>query len=292
MVRAVRILAVLLTAMLPLAGCVSPPPAPGADPDLLAVAAHASPAQALTLMREQEERIARQPFLPGNQVTLLVNGRESLSALAAAIASAKHRVDMESYEFDRQAGNAFADLLLAARARGVEVNLIYDAWGTLDTPSALFTRLRQGGVRVLEYNPLRPNSRVPIDPNRRDHRKLLCVDGRVAITGGVNISRVYENRPGHYAADPDNQAWRDTDVRIEGPAVAQFEHDFMETWRDQHGAPLAPPPPTPGVYRGSSLVQAIDGTPGDGRPLIYRTPQSSPHFLSPGFSALRVVKTD
>ncbi len=97
------------------------------------------------------------------------------------------------------------------------------------------------------------------------------MDGRVAITGGVNISRVYENRPGRYAADPDNEAWRDTDVRIEGPVVAQFEHYFMETWRDQHGAPLAAPPPTPGTPRGPALVQAIDGAPDNGHPLIYRT---------------------
>ena len=178
---------------------------------------------------------------------------------------------MESYEFDAQAGGAFSALLLAARARGVEVNLIYDAWGTLNTPAAVFERLRQGGVRVLEYNPLLPNSRVPVEPNKRDHRKLLCVDGRIAITGGVNISRVYENRPGHYAADPDNAAWRDTDVRIEGPVVAQFEHYFMETWRDQHGPPLPPPPPTPGTLRGPALVQAIDGAPDNGHPLIYRT---------------------
>ena len=270
MARVARILAVLLAAALPLAGCVSAPTL-GADADLLAAEVSRDPAHNLDLMRQQEERIAHKPFLPGNRVDLLINGPASFAALAAAINSATTRVDMESYEFDAQAGGAFSALLLAARARGVEVNLIYDAWGTLDTPPAVFERLRQGGVRVLEYNPLLPNSRVPVEPNKRDHRKLLCVDGRVAITGGVNISRVYENRPGHYAADPDNEAWRDTDVRIEGPAVAQFEHYFMETWRDQHGPLLPPPPPTPGTPRGPALVQAIDGAPDNGHPLIYRS---------------------
>ncbi|MBV9749301.1 MAG: hypothetical protein JO157_10840 [Acetobacteraceae bacterium] len=264
-----RLLAALLASAVALAGCVSAPTL-GADPSLVAEARQ-DPARSLDLMRQEEERIAHKPFLPGNRVDLLVNGPASFAALAAAINSATTRVDMESYEFDAQAGGAFADLLLAARARGVEVNLIYDAWGTLNTPPALFERLRQGGVRTLEYNPLLPNSRVPVEPNKRDHRKLLCVDGRVAVTGGVNITRVYENRPGHYAADPNNAAWRDTDVRIEGPVVAQFEHYFMETWRDQHGPPLPPPPPTPGTFYGPALVQAIDGAPDNGHPLIYRT---------------------
>ncbi len=160
MARAARILAALLAAALSLAGCVSAPTL-GADPDLLAAETGRDPARSLDLLRQQEERIAHKPFLSGNRVDLLVNGPASFAALAAAINAATIRVDMESYEFDAQAGGAFSALLLAARARGVEVNLIYDAWGTLDTPPAVFERLRQGGVRVLEYNPLLPNSRVP-----------------------------------------------------------------------------------------------------------------------------------
>ena len=253
-----------------LAGCVSAP-TPGVDPDLLSAEAAADPARALPLMREEGERAARKPFLPGNRADLLIDGPASFAALAGAINAAAVRIDMESYEFDPQAGGQFAALLLAARARGVSVNLVYDGWGAFGTPEAVFERLRQGGVRVLKYNPLGPNRRVGINLNKRDHRKLLCVDGRVAITGGVNISRVYENLPGRPAPTPDDAAWRDTDVRIEGPVVAQFEHYFAETWRDQHGAPLAPPPPTPSTPRGDLLIQAIDGAPGNGHPLIYRT---------------------
>ena len=222
-------------------------------------------------MREQGERFAHVPFLAGNRVELLIDGPASFAALGAAIRSARTRIDMESYEFDDAAGGTFAELLLAARLRGVEVNLIYDAWGANDTRPALFDRLRQGGVRVLEYNPLRPNARVPVKVNARDHRKLLCVDGRVAITGGVNISRVYRNAPGRAAADPNDEAWRDTDVRIEGPVVAQFERYFAETWREQKGPALAEAPPAPPPSPDGVAVQAIDGAPDDGRPLIYRT---------------------
>jgi cardiolipin synthase len=267
-----RVLPLLL--VLAVSGCVSAP-TPGADPDLLAAEANANPGRVLELMRQQGERTAHKPFLPGNRADLLVNGPASFAALAGAINAARTRIDMESYEFDQQAGGRFSDLLLAARARGVMVNLIYDGWGTFDTPQSVFDRLRRGGVNLLEYNPLGPNDRVGINLNKRDHRKLLCVDGKVAITGGVNISRVYENPPGSAKGrpppPPDEAAWRDTDVRIEGPVVAQFEHYFTETWRDQHGAPLPPPPSTPSTPQGDLLVQAIDGAPENGHPLIYRT---------------------
>ena len=264
-----RIALTLSTIAALMMGCAVEPP-PKTSPDLLAAAA-ADPARSLDLMREQGERFAHVPFVSGNQVELLINGPTSFAALAAAIRSARVRIDMESYEFDNRAGGTFADLLLAARRRGVAVNLIYDAWGAYDTNPELFSRLREGGVKVLEYNPLKPNARTPIRINARDHRKLLCVDGKVAITGGVNISRVYRNAPGHAAADPNDEAWRDTDVRIEGPVVAQFERYFMETWRQQKGPPLADPPAAPPAEPNGATVQAIDGAPDNGQPLIYRT---------------------
>ncbi len=259
----------LLSATL-LCGCVSAP-TPGVSPDLLSAKQGADPARSLDLMRQQGERFAQVPFLPGNRVRLLVDGPETFAALSDAIRSAKTRIDMESYEFDDEAGGQFADMLLAARVRGVEVNLIYDAWGAADTSKALFDRLRQGGVRVLEFNPLRPNERVPVELNKRDHRKLLCIDGRLAITGGVNVSAVYQNAPKPAGATPAEQAWRDTDVEIEGPVVAQFERYFMETWRQQNGPSIAPPPATPTEARGPVLMQAIDGAPDSDQPLIYRT---------------------
>ncbi len=222
-------------------------------------------------MRRQGERFAHRPFLAGNHALLLVNGPASFEALADAIRSARTRIDMETYQFDDQAGSGFAQLLLDARARGVDVHLIYDAWGTLRTSQAMFDRLRRGGVQVLKFNPLVPNARVPVDLNDRDHRKLLCVDGSLAITGGVNITRVYENAASLPRLDPTDEAWRDTDVRIEGPVTGQFEHYFMQTWRRQKGAPIAEPPPPPPPFADGLLLQAIDGAPDNGHPLIYRT---------------------
>ncbi len=259
----------LIAAAVALAGCTA---VPSLDADIAQAARGADQGRAIALMRQQGERIAHHPFVPGNHLDLLVNGPETYAAMAAAIRDARQRIDMESYQFDTSTAAQFADLLLAARARGVAVHLIYDAWGSKDAPAALFQRLRAGGVQVLEYNPLTPNSRVGIDVNDRDHRKLLVVDGALAITGGVNVTSVYENRaapPG--AESPSELPWRDTDVRIVGPVVAQFQRLFDETWREQKGPALPPPPPTPGWVRGDALVQAIDGAPENGQPLIYRT---------------------
>lgn len=250
--------------------CVSAP-TPGVSPELLAAAVGADTGRSVALMREQGERFAGVPFLPGNRVVLLQDGPATFAALAEAIRSAQVRVDMESYQFDDEAGGEFADILLAARKRGVEVNLIHDAWGTLDTSNALFDRLREGGVRVLEFNPLVPNERVPVSLNQRNHRKLLCADGRRCITGGVNISKVYRNRPAAPDAPADEQAWRDTAVLVEGPVVAQFGRWFMDSWRQQRGPPIADPPPTPATAVGGTVVQAINGTPDSDQPMIYRT---------------------
>jgi cardiolipin synthase A/B len=252
------------------ASCATAPPV---DTALVREMAKASPERRIVLMEQLDQGISGQRFVGGNQVALLRNGPATYAAMAQAIAGARREIDLESYTFDRKIGAQFARLLVQKRADGVAVNLVYDAWGSMDTPPALFQRLRAGGVHVLEFNPLGPNPRVAVDLNRRDHRKLLVVDGEVAITGGVNISRVYENGPPPPGtkATADTLPWRDTDVRIAGPAAVEFEHMFMRTWQQQHGQPIGPPVPSPGWIRGQAVVAAVDGTPARDKPAIYRT---------------------
>ena len=264
-----RLLSALLLAAT-LAGCASAPPV---DADIATALRHANAQTRLHLLIEQDERISHRRFTAGNRVTLLKNGPATFAAMEQAIDAATTRIDLESYGFDQQEGGKFARLLLIKRAQGVRVHVIYDAWGSSGTPAALFARLRAGGVRVLEFNPLGPNKRVPIDLNRRDHRKLLVVDNRVAITGGVNISRVYDRQPPApgTAANANTLQWRDTDIRITGPAVAQFQRLFLQTWHAQRGPKISPPPRAPGWIRGHALVQAVDGLPAKDQPAIYRT---------------------
>ena len=247
-------------------GCVT---LPAVDAEVARAQRMPEPRGAIDLMRAEGEHIAHVPFLPGNSVHLLINGPASYAAMEAAIAAAKTRIDMESYVFGPGIGQKFASLLLAKRARGVEVNLIYDAIGSFQTPSELFDELRRGGVNVLQYHPVSDVGAL----NDRDHRKLLVVDAAVAIVGGVNISQVYFNKPRPRAGQltPGEMPWRDTDVRVAGPVAAQFESIFLQNWRMQGGPALPPPPLTPRRRPGTALVQAVEGAPGEHAPLIYRT---------------------
>ena len=141
-----------------------------------------------------------------------------------------------------KSGRRFADLLLQKQSEGVQVNLIYDSLGCLNTPAAFFQRLRDGGIKTLEFNPVNPaKARRKWLLTHRDHRKILIVDGSVAFTGGVNISRVYSSSSlsGEQHERKIQEAWRDTHVQIEGPAVAEFQKLFLDTWAREKGPELS-----------------------------------------------------
>ncbi len=241
------------------------------DPKAIAATAPPTEQESIARLMRISSHFERLPFVRGNEVVLLRDGPATYAAMEQAIRAATRRIDMESYQFDTAAAREFAALLLRKRAQGVQVHLIYNSWGSMAESAALFDRLRRGGVQVLAYNPLGAGGKVDLDVNRRDHRKLLVVDGAIAITGGVNVTGVYLNPKGSRSTDPEKMAWRDTDVRIEGPVVAQFETLWETTWREQRGPALPPAPPTPGFVRGPAIVQAIDGAPVDDHPVIYET---------------------
>lgn len=263
-----RQLWLLMALNLGLAACAVAPPV---DRDTERAMQDADAPGRIAIFRREGERIAPTKFIDGNSVELLHNGPETYSAMEQLIGDARQRIDMESYEFDTVEGGKFADLLIAKAAQGVTVDLMYDAWGSFETPSSLFDRMRQGGVHVVEFSPFDPVALATLDLNRRDHRKLLVVDGAVAITGGVNISQVYENRQRQpQSDDPEQLPWRDTDIRMRGPVVAEFERLFVTAWREQKG-PALPDMASSGTRAGELQVQAVDGAPIDHRPLIYRT---------------------
>jgi len=224
-----------------------------------------------------EQAIVGSPLILGNKVTLLQDGAATYPAMFAAIGEARDHINLESYIIeDDEIGRQFADLLLQQQGRGVQVNLIYDSVGGFNTPKAYFDRLREGGIEVLEFNPVNPlATKTPWLINNRDHRKLLVVDGRTAIIGGINISSVYSS--GSIASRPVKAAgnaveWRDTDLEIEGPAVGELQKLFMETWQKQRGQPLAPKDYFPALEpQGKDIVRAIGSTPDDPYSLMYLT---------------------
>ena len=138
-------------------------------------------------------QVVGSPLIVGNKVDLLVDGPNTYSAMLSAINDAKDHINMETYIIESdEVGNQFAKVLMAKQGAGVQVNLIYDSVGSINTPKEFFDMLKSAGVNVLEFNPINPlNTRKDWDLNQRDHRKLLIVDGKTAFLGGINISSVY-----------------------------------------------------------------------------------------------------
>lgn len=224
-----------------------------------------------------EQAIVGSPLILGNKVALLQDGKATYTAMFAAIRAARDHINLESYIIeDDEIGRQFADLLLEQQRRGIQVNLIYDSFGGIGTPQEYFDRLREGGVNVLEFNPINPlDARKSWLIYNRDHRKLLVVDGRIAFIGGINISNVYSSSPSIRRARQaagNAIAWRDTDLQIEGPVVGELQKLFIETWTKQHGKPLAEKDYFPALtVAGKDIVRAIGSTPDDPYSLIYLT---------------------
>ncbi len=224
-----------------------------------------------------EQAIVGSPLILGNRVTLLQDGPATYAAMFAAIRAARDHINLESYIIDDdETGRQFANLLLEQQSRGIQVNVIYDSFGAVNTPKAFFDRLTAAGIEVLEYNPINPlNTKTSWQINNRDHRKLLVVDGRTAFIGGINISSVYSSgsvlRRARKATDS-KAGWRDTHFQIEGPVVGELQKLFVETWTKQQGKPLAPKDYFPALKtQGKDIVRAIGSTPDDPYSLIYLT---------------------
>jgi cardiolipin synthase len=213
------------------------------------------------------ESVTESPLTQGNKVTLLADGQATYAAMFKALQNAKDHISLESYIIeDDETGRKFADLLLKKQAEGVQVNLIYDSVGSMNTPASFFQRLSDGGIQVVGFNPVNPlKAGKEWDLTHRDHRKILIVDGKVAIIGGINISEVYSSTP--LKRKQNEKApirWRDTDVQIEGPAVAEFQKLFLDTWLKQKGPKLSERNYFPDLKeRGSALVRVVGSTPGE-----------------------------
>lgn len=180
----------------------------------------------------------RAPFaemtVGAHRLALLKDGSETFPAMLDAIAAARSTICLETYilKSDR-IGGLFAEALAERARAGVEVNLLYDDWGS-SVSGAYLRALAAAGVRALAFHPIRFAGSARELFGRvahRDHRKMLVVDGRVGFAGGINIADVYVSSGGR-------PGWRDTHLRLEGPAALELEYFFLHTWRRAGGAPL------------------------------------------------------
>jgi cardiolipin synthase A/B len=170
-------------------------------------------------------RYALQPrtLLPGNRITLLRDGAEAYPAMLEAIAGAEREIHFESYIFHSdKTGRRFGEAFKERARAGVTVRLLVDAVGSIDLEPAFIRELVEAGVRVATFRPF--SWKAGLGFNRRDHRKIVVVDGRVGFTGGLNIGDEYA------PVAEGGGGWHDIHARIEGPAVGEMARLFRRTW--------------------------------------------------------------
>tara|TARA_R110000868_G_scaffold102678_1_gene282825 strand:+ start:5865 stop:7250 length:1386 start_codon:yes stop_codon:yes gene_type:complete len=224
-----------------------------------------------------EQNVAGTPIVAGNKTRLLRDGSETFKAIFAAIRGARDHINLEYYIFEdvEVNGEHIVDLLISKQTSGVSVNLIYDSFGSGQTPADVFTRLAEAGVKLTEFRPLNPLKSISdYSINDRDHRKIMVVDGKIGIVGGVNLSKTYQSRiPGPKPAPgAAPESWRDTDLEIRGPAVAQLQDLFFQHWEEQNGPTVDKGryyPPQQAI--GYELVRIIGSSPDDPVPRYYVT---------------------
>ena len=186
-------------------------------------------------------------LVEGNTYDVLVNGDQVFPAMLQAIAGARERISFETYMYDKgRAADQFTAALEKAARRGVTVNVILDALGTGSMDASHLERLRTAGCHVVNFNPTGWYTLEEV--NYRTHRKILVVDGSSAFTGGVGVAD-------HWLGNAQDEHWRDTHVRIQGPIARLLEAAFYENFVGG-GFTVTPRSPTPSARR---MPTTIDG---------------------------------
>ena len=190
----------------------------------------------------------------GNTLWITKNGKEFLENLIQDIGDARNTVDMEYYWFATDnSGKKVREALMAKAQEGVTVRVIVDNLITPYAPEAYFDKMRKAGIEVLyvhDFKKMGPFTAVGSIFGPRDHRKIVVIDGRIAYTGGMNIY------------DAAILEWKDTHVRLEGPAAVQLRELFVQSWQKLGGEALESV--TPAAPAGNTVAEAF-GTSGKAR---------------------------
>jgi len=222
----------------------------------------------------------------GNSVGLLINGAHTYAAIRTAIEAAKDHIHIEFYIIQPdETGRALRRVLVDKAKAGLEVRVLCDGLGSMRLPSDFWDELIAAGGRAAVFAPVRiaPMLRRRDHVNFRNHRKIVVVDGKVGLTGGINIGREY------LGLDPEVGAWRDTHVRIEGPAVLGMQQIFTEDWLHTTDELLDSGryfPEPDAVAPGEATVQVIGSGPDRPWAIIHHL-----HFLAVAHSQKRIWLT-
>ena len=200
-------------------------------------------------------------IVPGNHVETLLNGDEIFPAMLEAIRDARRSITFETFIYwEGEIGERFTDALAERARAGVPTHVMIDWLGSLRIDRAYVARMEEAGVEISLfhqlpwYNPTR--LRAVANVEKRTHRKILVVDGKIGFTGGVGIADIWAGN----AESPDH--WRDTHFRVTGPVVAQLQSAFIENWLEIGGQILLGDAYFPRIAQEGSLrAQAFKGSP-------------------------------
>ena len=165
------------------------------------------------------------PLTSGNKVALLINGEEKFPNLLAAIQQAKDHIHLEYYIYEYDyVGSMIIDALIKKAKEGVAIKFIYDDFGSPGIKKKIEKKMQDAGIQIFPFHKVHfylLANRI----NYRNHRKIVVIDGCTGYVGGINVSDKYVN-----ADDPKKLFWRDTHLRIDGPAVYYLQYLFMSDW--------------------------------------------------------------
>ena len=200
----------------------------------------------------------------GNRVEVLLNGDEIFPAKLRIIKSARKTINYAQYVWEEGKPSEEIANALAERCRGgLKVNVLLDAVGALAMPGDYRQRMVDAGCKVETFRPL--GSFAVDKVNYRNHRRILVADGLVGITGGSGTSGKW----GGNGREADH--WRDTDIWVEGPVVAQLQGAFAENWLEATGIALGGADYFPGSIqpKGDVAAQVIRSSPAGGSAAMY-----------------------
>jgi cardiolipin synthase len=204
-------------------------------------------------------RMAKMPMVGGNDVELLIDGEATFASIFRGIEQA-HQVVLVQFFIvhDDRLGRELKSLLIAKAKQGVQIHLLYDEIGSHDLPSAYVLELRDAGVLVQPFHSTRgKGNRFQL--NFRNHRKIVVVDGVHGWLGGHNVGDEYLGRSKRFGH------WRDTHIRVTGPAVLGLQLSFVEDWHWATGRVLDLPWPIAQVPGGGLPVLILPSGPADPR---------------------------
>ncbi len=207
------------------------------------------------------DRFGAYPLTLGNHVDFYHDGEPAFAAMLAAMENARHHIHVEFFIFHADdIGSRVLDLLTRKARQRVEIRLLYDAMGSHRLRRRHLRQLHLAGGKTSVFLPLNIFRRR-LQINMRNHRKIVVVDGDVAFTGGLNVGDEY------LCKHPRFGYWRDTHLRLQGPAVADLQRVFAEDWDFAAGERLSDDQPTdrryfhPKEVDGAYAVQIIDSGP-------------------------------